>query len=324
MAVIITPTWLGRREYNPGMIRHRFLVAAFVLFFAAGTSADRLDQTAQAGRFKVLISVDMEGVAGVVTSDQLGPAGFEYGRFREFMTQEALAAVEGARAAGATEIVVADSHGNGESLLIEEFPADVRIIRSWPRKLSMVAGVDQNVDAAVFIGYHAGTNNPTGVRAHTFSSANLTRVALNGANVTEGSWNAAIAGQFGVPVVMISGDDAAIAEVRSAVGNIEGAETKRTLGFHSANTLTPQAAVALIRERVESALRRRADFRPYRVAGPVTVDVTFKNYMPAEVLAYLPMFERTESHTVRFRAKDMAEASAIMEFIGEYRADITP
>ena len=131
-------------------------------------------------------------------------------------------------------------------------------------------------------------------------------MALNGANVTEGSWNAAIAGEFGAPVVMISGDDAAIAEVRRAVGNIEAAETKRSLGFHSANTLTPQAAAALIRQRVEAAIRDRQRFKPYRVTGPVTVDVSFKNYMPAEVLAYLPIFERTDSHSVRFGAKDMA------------------
>jgi D-amino peptidase len=290
----------------------------------AATAAASREQAAQPARLKVLISVDMEGVAGVVTSDQLGPTGFEYGRFREFMTREALAAVEGARAAGATEIVVADAHGNGENLLIEQFPGDVRIIRSWPRKLSMVAGVDEKVDALVFIGYHAGTNNPTGVRAHTFSSATLTRVALNGTNVTEGSWNAAIAGHFGVPVVMISGDDAAIAEVRGAVGSIEAAETKRTLGFHSANTLTPQAAAAEIRRRVEGALKRRADFKPYRVNGPVTVDVSFKNYMPAEVLAYLPLFERTDSHSIRFRAADMAQASAIMAFVTSYSPDITP
>jgi D-amino peptidase len=188
----------------------------------------------------------------------------------------------------------------------------------------MIAGVDTSVDAVIFIGYHAGTNNPTGVRAHTFSSANLTRVALNGTNVTEGSWNAAIAGHFGVPVVMMSGDDAAIAEVRKTIGNVVAAETKRSLGFHSADTITPEASVRLIGERVADAMRRRGEFKPYRVAGPVTVDVSFKNYMPAEVLAYLPMFERTDSHSVRFRAKDMVEASLIMTFIGEYRADITP
>jgi len=277
-----------------------------------------------AQKLKVHISVDMEGVVGVVTGEQLGPTGFEYGRFREFMTKEAMAAVEAAKAAGATEIIVADAHGNGQNLLIDQFPGDVRIIRSWPRRLGMVAGVDDTVDAAIFIGYHAGTNNPTGVRAHTFSSANLTRVALNGVNVTEGSWNAAIAGHFNVPVVMISGDDAAIAEVRKAVGNIEGAETKRSLGFHSALTLTPQASYQLIAQRVKAALSRRADFKPYKVQTPVTVDVSFKNYMPPEVLAYLPLFERTDSHSIRFRAKDMVEASAIMNFIGEYRPDITP
>jgi D-amino peptidase len=266
----------------------------------------------------------MEGIAGVVTSEQLGPTGFEYGRFREFMTREAIAAIDAARSAGATEIVVADSHGNGQNLLIDLFPADVRVIRSWPRRLGMVAGIDAGVDAAIFIGYHAGTNNTAGVRAHTFSSANLTRVALNGTNVTEGSWNAAIAGHFNVPVVMISGDDAAIAEVRSAVGKIEAAETKRTLGFHSANTLTPQAAAALIRDRVQAALGRRQQFKPFKVQTPVVVDVSFKNYMPAEVLAYLPVFERTDSHSIRFRAKDMVEASMIMNFIGEYRPDITP
>jgi D-amino peptidase len=293
------------------------LVASFVA--ASGEHAYARQQ-----KLKVHISVDMEGVAGVVTSEQLGPTGFEYARFREFMTREALAAVNAAKAAGATEVIVADSHGNGQNLLIEQFPADVRVIRSWPRRLGMVAGVDDKVDAAVFIGYHAGTNNPSGVRAHTFSSANLTRVALNGTNVTEGAWNAAVAGHFGVPVIMMSGDDAAIEEVRKAVGAIEAAETKRTLGFHSALTLTPQASAALIGERVTAAMRRRSEFRPLKVQTPIVVDVSFKNYMAAEVLAYLPIFERVDSHSIRFRAKDMVEASAIMSFIGEYRADITP
>jgi D-amino peptidase len=278
----------------------------------------------QAPKLKVHISVDMEGVAGVVTGDQLGPSGFEYGRFREFMTREALAAVSAAKAAGATEIVVADSHGNGENLLIEEFPPEVTIVRSWPRKLSMMGGIDETFDAAVFIGYHASTTNPTGVRAHTNSSATLTRVALNGVDMTEGAWNAAIAGHFGVPVVMVSGDDAAVAEVRKVIGPIEAAEVKKALGFHSARTMTPQAALDIIGDHVKKGLARRAEFKPYRPSGPITVDVGFKHYLPAEVLAYLPMFERTSAHSVRFRAKDMVEATSVMEFIGEYRSDLTP
>ena len=274
-------------------------------------------------RLRVLISVDMEGVAGAVTGDQLGPTGFEYGRFRDFMTREALAAITAAKAAGA-DVIVTDAHGNGENLLIEQFPADVRIIRSWPRQLGMVAGVDQKIDAVMFIGYHASTNNVKGVRAHTFSSASLTRVALNGTEVSEGSWAAAIAGHFNVPVIMMSGDDAAIAEVRKAIGNIEAAETKRTLGFHSAMTLTPQASADLIAASVKAAMGRRSEFKPYKVTTPVTVDVSFKNYTPAEMLAYLPGFERVDAHSIRYRARDMVEAEAIRTFITTFRIDMTP
>ena len=298
-------------------------VVCLVFAVAALFAAFALPGVQAQGRLRVLISVDMEGVAGTVTGDQLGPTGFEYGRFRDFMTREAQAAVAAAKAAGATDVIVADAHGNGENLLIEQFPADVRIIRSWPRQLGMVAGADQ-VDAVMFIGYHASTNNVQGVRAHTFSSASLTRVALNGVNVSEGSWAAAIAGHFNAPVIMMSGDDAAIAEVRAAVGNIEAAETKRTLGFHSAITLTPQASYDLIAARVKSAMARRAEFKPYKVTTPVTVDVSFKNYTPAEMLAYLPGFERTDAHSIRFRAKDMVEAEAIRTFITTYRLDMAP
>jgi D-amino peptidase len=298
----------------------RIAASLLIGLLAVATSLPAGAQT----RLRVLISVDMEGVVGAVTGDQLGPTGFEYGRFREFMTREALAAVTAARAAGATDVIVTDAHGNGENLLIEQFPPDVRVIRSWPRQLGMVAGVDQQVDAVIFIGYHASTNNVKGVRAHTFSSATLTRVALNGVNVSEGSWAAAIAGHFNAPVIMISGDDAAIAEVRAAVGNIEAAETKRTLGFHSAMSLTPQASYELIAARVKTAMARRSEFKPYKVTTPVTVDVSFKNYTPAETLAYLPAFERTDAHSVRFRARDMVEAEAIRTFITTYRPDMTP
>jgi len=277
-----------------------------------------------AKKLKVYISVDMEGIAGVVTGDQLGPQGFEYARFREFMTKEALAAVAAAKEAGATEILVSDSHGNGENLLIEQFPPDVRIIRSWPRRLSMMAGIDDTFDAVLFIGYHSSTDNPRGVRAHTFSSGTLTHVALNGTAVTEGAWNAAIAGHFGVPVVFVAGDDAAVAEVRALVGPLESVETKRSLGFHSASTLTPQAACDQIAQKVKAALSRLKDFKPYRVSGPVTVDITFKQYLQTEIAAYLPLVERTGSHSIRFRAKDMTEASSIMSFFTTYEPGLAP
>jgi D-amino peptidase len=293
------------------------------LLLAAVTLAP--PQRASAQRpLKVYISVDMEGIAGVVTGDQLGPTGFEYGRAREFMTGEALAAIAAAKEAGATEIVVSDSHGNGESLLIDQFPDDVRIVRSWPRPLMMMEGIDSTFAAAIFIGYHASTTSPAGVRAHTISSANYASVSLNGVAMPEAGINAAIAGRFGVPVVLISGDDIAVDETRRLLGDVEGAVVKRAISFHSAATMTPKASQALIRERVKAALARRASFKPYVVRPPITLDLTFKSYRPAEILAYLPIVQRTTSHGIRFIGKDIVEVSRFLEFVGTYEPGISP
>jgi D-amino peptidase len=272
----------------------------------------------------VYISADMEGLTGVVTSAQLGPSGFEYGRFREVMTDEVLTAIEAARAMGATRILVSDSHGNGQNLLIDRMPDDVEVVRSWPRPLMMVQGVQDGFDAALFIGYHAATTNPRGVRAHTMSSANLTAVRLNGTPMSEAGINAAIAGHFGVPVVMISGDDAVVEATRDLLGDVEGAVVKRSLGFHSARTLTPAAGRERIGEAVRRALARLDDFEPYRIEGPVELDISFKNYMPAEIMAYLPNVERVDAHTVRFVGRDMPEVSRFLEFALSYSASVTP
>jgi D-amino peptidase len=279
---------------------------------------------AQQRPLKVYISADMEGVAGVVSDEQLGTSGFEYGRFREFMTAEVLAAIQGARDAGATTIVVSDSHGNGQNLLIEKFADDIRIIRSWPRPLGMMQGIDSTFDAVVFVGYHASTNNMNGVRAHTFSSATLTSVLLNGVAIPEAGLNAAIAGSFGVPVVAITGDDATITEVQKLLGNVEGAVVKTAISFHAANTMTPAAAQQLIRAKVKAGITRRAEMKPYVVATPVRLEIGFKQYRQAEILGYLSIVERISSHSIRFTGKDITEVSKFLEFIGDYSTTITP
>ena len=267
---------------------------------------------------KIYISSDMECVVGAVTGEQLGPSGFEYQRFREFMTAEVNAAIEGARSAGAGEILVADSHGNGQNLLIDKLPKDVKIVRSWPRPLDMVGGLDDSFDGVIFLGYHASTDNLTGVRAHTFSSGRLTSVKLNGTPVTEGAWNAAIAGELGVPVIMVAGDDATVEEVSSLVGNVEGAVVKWALSFHSATTLQPEAAYDLIRDKASRAVKNIKKYKPYKVKNPVTVEMGFKNYRPVEILSYLSLFERISSHTIRFSAKTMEEAARIITFVLMY------
>ncbi|MDZ7769541.1 MAG: M55 family metallopeptidase [Woeseiaceae bacterium] len=288
---------------------------------AAGVAAAR---EADGDALKIYISADMEGVAGAVTDEQLGPGGFEYERFRGFMTDEVNACIEAAREAGATEILVSDSHGNGQNLLIERLPDDVMVVRSWPRPLGMMEGIDDSFDAVIFIGYHSSTDNSRGVRAHTMSSANVTGLHINGMSMSEGSINAAIAGHFGVPVVMISGDDVAVAETTEIVGDMEGAVVKYARGFHSAQTLTPAAAQQVIRERTIAALERLDEFEPYVLKGPLTVDLSLKHYRPVELLAYLPIIERLNSHTVRYVADNILEVSNFLRVALGYQVDLQP
>ena len=269
------------------------------------------------------ISADLEGVVGAVTGEQLGPGGFEYNRFREFMTGEVNAAIQAARAAGATEILVADSHGNGQNLLIEKLPKDIKVIRSWPRPLGMMEGIDRSFDGVIFTGYHTSTDNLKGVRAHTFSSARITSVKVNGKVMSEGSWNAAIAGEFGVPVIVVAGDDAAVDEVISLIGNAEGAVVKESISFHSAKSLHPEAAYDLIAEKTSIAVKNIKKYKPYKIKGPVTVSVSFKHYQPSQILSYVKMFKRTDSHTIEYKAKDMIEASYIMRMLTSYKGGST-
>lgn len=279
---------------------------------------------AEAQGLKVFISADMEGLAGAVSPDQLGPGGFEYQRFREFMTGEVNAAIAGARAAGATEIVVADSHGNMQNLLIDQLPPDVTIIRGGGRPLGMIHGIDSTFHAIVFIGYHSATTNMEGVRAHTFSSARYTAVELNGRPLAESTFNAALAGHFGVPVIAISGDDAAVAELRDVVPGAAGAVVKEAIGFHSAATRTPEAARRLIEDAVRTGLTRRADIRPFTVAGPYRLEVSFKNYRVAEILAYLPIAERPTSHSIAYSASTLPDIARFLAFISTFTPDIDP
>jgi len=279
---------------------------------------------AQEKKMKIYISADMEGIAGVVTGEQLSPTGFEYQRFREFMTQEVNAAIEGAIEAGATEIVVSDSHGNAQNLLIEKLPKNILLIRGFPRPLVMMQGIDATFDGAIFLGYHASTTNPQGVRAHTMSSARLADVRLNNTSMPEGGFNAAIAGHFNVPIIMVSGDDAAVKEVTDLLGDVEGAVVKSNYGFHSAITIMPEASNALIREKAKKAVSRIKTFKPYKLKTPVQLDVRFKNYRPSELLSYLSIVERTDAHSIRFMGKDMIEVSKFMEFIMTYEPGLEP
>ena len=282
-----------------------------VVFFSLSV----LHVQAQPRPRKVFISADMEGITGVVQPAQLGPEGFEYGRAREWMTAEVNAAIAGIRAAGAAEIVVCDSHGNGQSVLIDRLPDDVRIVRGFPRPLEMMQGIDESFAAAVFIGYHASEWTANAVRGHTISSARLLGVKLNGMEVSEGIYSAALAGQFGVPVAFVSGDRLAVTQVQRIAPAAEGAIVKEPYGYHTAMTLTPARGQALIREGLSRAMGKLGSLQPYRIRTPIELEVGFKLTIDAERAAFVPGLSRSDAHNVKGSFKDMTEITKLLQVL---------
>jgi D-amino peptidase len=240
------------------------------------------------------------------------------------MTEEVVAAIDAARAAGFDDFVVSDSHGNGQNLLIDRFANDVRIVRSWPRPLMMMQGIDDTFAAAFLLGYHAGSTSTRGVRAHTMSSGRVTRISVNGAAASEALINAAIAGHFGVPVALVTGDDATVEETQRLIGNVAGVVVKEALGFHSALTLTPAAARERIRDGARTALEQLDRARPFELEAPLELEIAFKHYRPVELLALLPAMERVEARTIRTRCRTILELSALLEFVLSYAPNLEP
>ena len=293
------------------MIRQATFLIALLLLFATGSLA-------QGKKLKVYISADMEGIGGVSTWEvQASAKGREYEQFRRLMTLEVNAAIAGAFDAGATEVLVSDSHGDAQNIDVELLDPRASLIRAWPRPLGMMQGVDSTFEAAVFIGYHAREGRADAVLAHTFSGDEV--VKLNGVEMSEAGYNAAIAGDLDVPVVFLSGDQTICEDAKELLGPIETAVVKQASGFHSARMIPPGKAQALIREGVKRGVERRKDLKPFRVTHPVKTEVRFNEIVKAEVASYIPGVERLSGNTIVFTSPDMTTASQFLEAIESIR-----
>jgi D-amino peptidase len=231
------------------------------------------------------------------------------------MTAEVNAAIAGIRDAGPAEIVVCDSHGNGQSVLIDKLPDDVRIVRGFPRPLEMMQGIDESFAVAVFIGYHASEWTANAVRGHTISSARLLGVKLNGMEVSEGIYNAALAGQFGVPVAFVSGDRLAVTQLQQVAPAAEGAIVKEPYGYHSALTVTPARGQAMIRDGLKRAMAKVGSLQPYRLTAPITLEVGFKLTLDAERAAFVPGLTRSDAHNVKGTFRDMTDITKLLQVL---------
>ena len=254
---------------------------------------------------KIYVSADMEGTAGVCSWAQVDPANVhEYPVYRRYMTREVAAAIEGARSAGAAEFLVNDSHWDMRNLLWDELPPDVRMISGARKPLSMAQGAEQRFDAAFFTGYHAKIGAADAVLSHTYSDSTLYDVRVNGMPCTEALLNAALLGEYGTPVVLVTGDRTTIETVRASLPWITGVVVKDAIGYYSANTLTPSAACDAIRAGARDALAALPRAKPFTFDAPVELVIETVKTEQADFMELLPRVERIGARTIRFCADD--------------------
>ena len=269
----------------------------FVAAFAAGQTP--------AKKLKVFISVDMEGVAGLINWDETSQGGPDYQLFRQLMTAEANAAINGARLAGATEIVVRDAHDSAHNILTDQLMIEARLIREWNGPLSMMEGIDKSFDAVVFIGNHARAGTPNAVLKHTMSLG-LFDVVLNGVRLPEAAWNAAIAGYFDVPVVFLSGDSAICKQIQEIIGPIETVAVKEGIG-KAASMVSPIKAQEMIRQGVTAALKNLKAYKPYKPSAPYKLEIVFTDENQALRASWIPGIERTGERSIAVTSNDLME-----------------
>lgn len=268
---------------------------------------------------RIFLSADIEGVAGVAHFPSTGPGRFDYEAGRRWMTGEVAAACEAAMRAGATEVVVADGHGSAHNVLLDQLPDGARLVRSWPRPLVQMEGIDDGpYDAVVFVGHHASATAADGVLAHTFVGA-FRDVRLNGESQSETTLNAMLAAHYGVPSVFTSGDEAYIAHCLQRLPGIETVITKKTRGYTTIDTIKPALSQRLIGEGVARALARLPDFRPMTLPDGYDLEIEFTERSQPEMWAWLPWCERRGARTIGWALSSMPEVMRVIGFASFYQ-----
>lgn len=261
---------------------------------------------------RILISADMEGITGVTTWEQVTPGHAEYERFRRLMTGDVNAAVRGAFDGGAKEVLVADGHWNGSNILIEELDARALLNTGSPSPLSMMQGIDESVDGVVFIGYHARHGSSKAVLDHTWSSTCVHNVWVNGVQAGEYTLNAGLAGQYGVPVLLASGDQTACAQIAQVLGSVATVVVKQASGRFSAECLPPVTTQEMIEKGVKEAVQRLARkeaVTAFHVKLPVQLTVELQTSDMADRAAMMPGVAR-DGLKLSFTAGTVTDACA--------------
>lgn len=251
---------------------------------------------------KIFISVDMEGIAGVVSGMETGSSGRDYDYCRKTVTLETNAAIEGALKAGAAEIVVRDGHGSKTNILPDLLHKKAKLLRGvTERPENMMLGIDETFDAVLFIGYHAKAGTDEGVLAHT-SSGNVIDLSINGVSLPEAGYNALIAGLFDVPVAFVAGDNWICQQVKDLFGEVATIETKIGMGRNTELGLHPEVVRDKIQKEVSQCLRDISRFKPYKLKPPYTMLLKVKKERDL-----YPGAEKTGEGEFKFTSSDLLE-----------------
>lgn len=260
---------------------------------------------------RILISTDIEGVAGVFHAEQARPGNPEYERARVWMTAEANAAAIGAFDGGATEVIVNDSHGGFRNILSHQLDPRVRVVQGKPRRLGMMGGLEEGCDGVMLVGYHSRAQG-RGILAHTINGFAFSRVFINGQELGEAGLYGALAGEMDVPVLMAAGDDVFIAENQGLLPGTRWVQTKSAHGQGSGVSLSQQQSCEAIATAARLALGERAALRPMRIAAPIECRLQVQTTALADLFCLWPTLERIDGVTLRFTVESMASAIRVL------------
>ena len=246
---------------------------------------------------RIFISVDMEGISSLVDGTQTNSEHSEYAYYRKLMVEDLNAAIQGALECGVKEVVVSDAHGGMKNIQPEDLNEAAYLVRGTPKPFTMMSGIEEDIDAAMYVGYHAMAGMENAILSHTISGSIIDAVFMNGREIGEFGINAALAGWYGIPSLFVSGDAAACLEAETFVPNISTAVVKWALGRVAAKCLHPNKSRALIRIKAKDALNNIAKIRPYCINEPVEVKVRWVNPIMADAVSVLPYMDRIDGKT---------------------------
>lgn len=260
---------------------------------------------------KFYLSMDMEGVTALPDYTYVMSSEPNYERGRRLMTQDANAIIHGAYDQGATRFVINDSHSKMNNLIAEDLHEEAELITGGVKMLSMVEGLDSSFDGLLLAGYHARAGQK-GVMSHAMVFA-VRSMWINETEIGELGFNAYVAGHFGVPVLLVAGDDCACREAEALIPNVVTAAVKESITRSAVKTLHPKKAQHLLKEKTKEAIQNRGNVEPLVPPESPLLRIEFTNYGEAELAAMMPGCEIEEGTTiVRFQATDILEAYRAM------------